>query len=125
MYDLAEMFCKGKSSITVIVNCMLSSLHNRRSGLLSNLVENVGSGKWLSRDRLLEAGAAVHEKRPIPSCWGFIDSTGRPIAPPICDQRTWYSGHKRMHLQRFQGVTTPFGIVVHLFGPVEGSRHDA
>ena len=125
MYDLEEMFCRGESSITVIVNCMLSCLHDRWSGLLSNLVENVGPGKWLSRDRLLEAAEAVHGKCPIPNCWGFIDGTGRPIARHTRGQRIWYSGHKRMHMQKFQGVTTPFGIVVHLFGPVEGSRHDA
>ena len=49
----------------------------------------------------------------------------RPIARPSRHQRIWYSGHKRLHVQKFQAIMTPFGIVIHLFGPVEGTRHDS
>ena len=65
------------------------------------------------------------QEGPMPNVWGFIDGTARAIARPKRGQRLWYSGHKRHHVQKFQGVTTPFGIIVHLFGPIEGSRHDA
>ena len=34
-------------------------------------------------------------------------------------------GHKRQHVQKFQAIMTPFGIMVHLYGPIEGQRHDA
>ena len=37
----------------------------------------------------------------------------------------WFSGHKKRHLMKFQSVMTPLGVVVHLFGPYEGQRHDA
>ena len=40
-------------------------------------------------------------------------------------RRLVYNGHKRVHCFKFQSVVTPFGIVVHLYGPVEGKGHDA
>ena len=41
-------------------------------------------------------------------------------------QREVYSsGHKRHHGLRYQAVTTPDGIVVHMYGPVIGRRHDS
>ena len=30
-----------------------------------------------------------------------------------------------MHASKFQSVMSPFGIISHLFGPMEGRRHDA
>ncbi|KAG2771739.1 hypothetical protein PC116_g23790 [Phytophthora cactorum] len=36
-----------------------------------------------------------------------------------------YNGHKRVHALKFQTVVaTPDGLVSHLFGPVDGRRHD-
>ena len=73
-----------------------------------------------------EACAAVHEQgSPLPNVWGFIDGTIRRICRPESGQRLVYNGHKRVHGFKFQSVVTPFGIVVHLYGPVEGKRHDA
>ena len=43
---------------------------------------------------------------------------------PTRDQRLYYNGHKRKHAIKFQGVVTPDGIVVDLFGPELGARHD-
>lgn len=43
---------------------------------------------------------------------------------PIRDQRAFYNGHKRKHAIKFQGIVTPDGIVVDLFGPELGTRHD-
>ncbi|ETV64587.1 hypothetical protein H257_18550 [Aphanomyces astaci] len=35
-----------------------------------------------------------------------------------------YYGHKRRHAIKFQTVVTPDGIISHVFGPIEGRRHD-
>ena len=43
---------------------------------------------------------------------------------PTRNQREYYNGHKRVHALKFQSVTTPDGIIAHLFGPVPGRRHD-
>ena len=95
--------------------------------------------------------AAIKDKgSPLSQCFGFIDGTVRPIARPTVNQRIMYSGHKRVHCLKFQvrvlylhmymnrcmvgddssfqilqSVTTPNGLIVHMFGPVEGRRHDA
>ena len=47
------------------------------------------------------------------------------IARPTRGQRLWYSGHKRRHMQEFQAIVVPYGLIVHLYGPVEGQRHDS
>ncbi|CAB1110273.1 unnamed protein product [Ectocarpus sp. CCAP 1310/34] len=37
----------------------------------------------------------------------------------------FYNGHKRKHAMKFQGVITPDGLFVDLWGPVAGTRHDS
>jgi hypothetical protein len=44
---------------------------------------------------------------------------------PKYDQRETYNGHKKVHGLKFQSVLTPNGLIPHLYGPVEGRRHDA
>ena len=39
-------------------------------------------------------------------------------------QRVAYNGHKRKHAMKFQGVTSPCGLALHLSGPLEGRRHE-
>ncbi len=39
-------------------------------------------------------------------------------------QRLFYNGHKRKHALKFQAVVTPDGLIVDLWGPVAGTRHD-
>ncbi|XRB22835.1 DDE Tnp4 domain-containing protein [Pseudoscourfieldia marina] len=63
--------------------------------------------------------------------WAFIDGTLRPCARPSAAlfpgmniQMTCYSGHKRRHGLRYQAVTTPDGLIAHMFGPLPGRRHD-
>lgn len=36
-----------------------------------------------------------------------------------------FSGHKRLHGIKFQGVTTPDGIIQEILGPFVGTMHDA
>ena len=40
-------------------------------------------------------------------------------------QKAAYSGHKRCHGIKFQNVTTPDGLIAHLYGGIAGSRHDS
>lgn len=58
-------------------------------------------------------------------CVGFIDGTALFIPRPGGGlQQACYSGHKRRHAIKFQSVLTPDGLIFHLYGPVEGRRHD-
>jgi len=56
--------------------------------------------------------------------WGFIDGTLRKMCRPTHNQREVYSGHKRCHGLKYQSVSAPCGLIVDLFGPIPGRRHD-
>lgn len=58
---------------------------------------------------------------------GFIDGTVIGVARPggsYMMQLVLYNGHKRKHAIKFQAVTTPDGLCIHLHGPEVGRRHD-
>ena len=124
-FQLGDYFGRGSADISIITNTMLSYVYDRWNRLLVDLSEHTRQGRWLSLAKLQEAAAAVHRKGPLSNVWGFIDGTARQIRRPSRGQRIWYSGHKRQHVQKFQAIMTPFGIMVHLYGPIEGQRHDA
>lgn len=68
---------------------------------------------------------AIHQKgAPLTNCWAFIDGTVRPIARPVYLQKVVFNGHKRVHSLKFQSLVTPDGLIAHMFGPIEGRRHD-
>lgn len=61
------------------------------------------------------------------SLMGFIDGTVRAICRPTGDpsnQRSVYSGHKRLHALKYQGVVLPNGMIADMYGPAVGRRHD-
>ncbi|CAH3176125.1 unnamed protein product [Porites lobata] len=62
---------------------------------------------------------------PLDNCFGFIDGTARPVCRPGEQQRVLYNGHKRVHALKFQSVVLPSGMIAHMYGPVEGRKHDA
>ncbi|KAF0684386.1 Aste57867_23621 [Aphanomyces stellatus] len=70
----------------------------------------------------------------VRSCIAFIDGTKQYISRPRPRkgggehenlQRSVYNGHPRRHCLNWQGITTPDGVIVSMFGPVEGRRHDS
>ena len=68
--------------------------------------------------------AAIEETGGVKGVWGFIDGTLRPVCRPTEDQRTWYSGYKKKHAFKYQGIMTPDGLISHLGGPFEGKMGD-
>ena len=118
--DLEDIFGRPREDISVIFNDTLLHLFNVWQNLLNTLMH-----PWLTADRLARYAEAVHRKAPLCNVWGFIDGTVRPICRPTVGQRLVYNGHKRIHALKFQSVSTPDGIIAHLYGPVEGRRHDA
>ena len=57
--------------------------------------------------------------------WGFIDGTFREICRPSCNQRFYYSGYKKKHGFKYQGIVASDGIICSLIGPFEGKINDA
>ena len=54
----------------------------------------------------------------------FINGTVRPIAWPLFNQEIFYSGWKRIHTIKFQGIMAPDGIIMHVSGPYTAKHHD-
>ena len=54
----------------------------------------------------------------------FIDGTVCPIAQPLFNQEIFYSGWKRIHTIKFQGIMAPDGIIMHVSGPYTAKHHD-
>jgi len=71
------------------------------------------------------ADAFENKGIPIPNLIGFIDGKLWPVCRPGMYQHVLYSGHKRIHGLKTQGLIFPNGISPYLFGPVNGSRHDS
>jgi hypothetical protein len=40
-------------------------------------------------------------------------------------QRECYNGHKRQHAIQFQAVQAPNGLMMNLYGPASGRRHES
>ena len=69
---------------------------------------------------------AIRKKgSPLTNSFGFIYGTVRQISKPGENQRILYNGHNRVHSLKFQSVALPNGLIVNLYGPVEGRHHDA
>ena len=54
----------------------------------------------------------------------FIDGTLRKMSRPGKHQKEVYSGHKRVHGLKFQSISCPCGLIIDLYGPESGRRHD-
>ena len=124
LVDMEEVFGRGTSEASVIINDTIDFLYNEWGRLLTDLDQH--TDYWLTPEKVEELCTSIHNAGcPLENVWAFIDGTCRPICRPRHHQRLWYSGHKRRHVMKFQSLMAPCGIVVHLFGPFEGRRHDS
>ena len=110
------------SSISKILKFVVTFIFKKWAKLLLNFDKNI----WLTQGFLAEVAAFVHKKgAPLRNCIGFIDGTARAICRPSKFQKEVYSGHKRIHCLKFQSITVPNGIILHLSPPYSGRRHDS
>ena len=77
-----------------------------------------------SRDGLKPPGYLAGEESAV--VWGFINGTFRGFCRPLGyeQQCSAYSGHKKEHGQKFQGLVGPDGLVLSLMGPYMGPVND-
>jgi DDE superfamily endonuclease len=105
---------------------------------LSHMIRTFGNALYLVAHQYLTnpqiwrpyfANYAAISARKVPNfmnnCWGFIDATFRNICRPTIHQGAVYSGYKKMHGLKFQGIATPDGYMAVLLGPYSGRTHDA
>jgi hypothetical protein len=80
----------------------------------------------LTPDTLARFSRAFVEKGcPVDGITAIIDGTLKKVSRPSRNQRILFNGWKRIHCLKYHLLVTPDGIIIHIFGPVEGRRHDA
>ncbi|XP_046863425.1 uncharacterized protein LOC124457185 [Xenia sp. Carnegie-2017] len=119
--DMIGRFGRPVPELCMIANTIIDFIYNYHKRKITEWNHDL-----LSPENLQVYANAIHEKgAPYENCFGFIDGTVRPISRPTKHQRIVYNGHKRVHSLKFQGVALPNGLIAHIFGPVEGKKHDA
>ena len=120
--DLCEEFGRSTAVLSTIFNHMLSWLCETWGDVITNPFEK----PFFTQERVASYRATIEREAGVDlDLWGFIDGTCRRICRPDNDQREFYTGHKRCHAVKYQGVATPDGLIICLHGPYEGKRHDA
>ncbi len=117
--QLADIFGRSPSWLSTVFNEAVLYLYNRFLGMLY----------WhplLTYDRMRVFAAAVEEVGGAEDIWGFVDGTFRGYSRPQGqeDQQLVFSGHKRLHGQKYQAIVTPDGLVSSLTGPWPGPVND-
>lgn len=120
--DLEEFFGKHASALSEIFWEGIEHFVSNRGHLLTSYMQSDFFKQQLDRF----ADSIDVKSGCLQNCVGFIDGTVIGIARPFGNmaQMSAYNGHKRKHALKYQAVNTPDGMVVHLFGPMEGRRHD-
>jgi hypothetical protein len=134
LYEALAMLCMKYSwptrlgSMVTMFGCSTSRI-SRIVGQLRRHIFNIFSASMrmplqLEQDDLFRFSAAVELRCGQPNIFGFIDGTVRPISKPSFLQGACYNGKDRVHSLKWQGLTTPDGMLRQLCGPYPGSRHD-
>ena len=79
----------------------------------------------LSFDDLQRFAKGVQGVTGFPLCFGFIDGTVRPVCKPGLLQGEVFNGKDHVHSLKYQGMSTPDGMLQQLAGPWPGRRHDS
>ncbi|GAB6026985.1 hypothetical protein CHUAL_014103 [Chamberlinius hualienensis] len=116
------MFARHFSTVSKLIKTITTFIYHKWAIKLLDF----GQNQWFTVDLQKEMANLVAVKgAPLNNCIGFIDGTAREICRPGKIQRELYSGHKRKHCLKFQSITLPNGIILHMSNPYPGRRHDA
>ncbi|ETV69519.1 hypothetical protein H257_14881 [Aphanomyces astaci] len=126
-YDMLSTFGRSREQLCRIFNHMIQFVY-------TTWRDHIYCNKRIVRARIAQYARVIQAKgSPLSNVWAFPDGTKIETcrisasangAVGLNLQKRTYSGHKRMHCLNFQGLTTPDGLCIHFFGPLEGSRHD-
>lgn len=124
LHELVDYWGRDETQLSRLFRCVCDFLYENHAHLLRDNL------RYWSRYmpgcvEAIAKKAKVDLDYPV---WAFIDGTQLEIRRPTGRndiQREVYSGHKRMHALKFQGVIAACGLVADLSYPVSGRRHDA
>ena len=117
---LIRTLCMHFSALSEVFWETIEILHEKRSALLLEFRYDI-------MEQRREEYARALDGLPSSDVVVFIDCTKIQIARPSgsAAQRSFYSGYKRFHCFSYQTISTPDGLIFHLYGPEEGGRHDS
>ena len=116
--DLADRFTRSIPQLSRIINQLSDYLYRKKGHLLTSF-------KHFSVGALERFASAIHAAGcPMTDVIALIDATFEDTACPTDDQHVYYSGYSKTHAYKFQGLTTPDGMIALCHGPIEGRRAD-
>ena len=118
LHDLVEAFGCSQTQISQIFNDVAIFLTQRFQDRL------FFNRRRLTQARMEEFSIAIDRLGGGDRVWGWIDGTIQRVCRPTDDQRPLYTGYKKWHGYKTQGIMTPDGLFSHLSKPVVGSRGD-
>ena len=116
--DMEQVFSRSGSEICRFFNLGLQLIFTNFGDRIMSLDQ-----PWLKRPHLESFCRAIHDRgAPLDNCFGFIDGSVRPVCRAE-GQTAVYCG-ERVDALKFQSVVTPNGLIVNLYGPMPGGKHD-
>jgi hypothetical protein len=120
LFQLSNLFGRSESYLSTVYNDTIEhlclryrqmlqwhpSLQYRRLRRYARAIKRVGG--WTGEGTI----------------WGFIDGTFRATCRPTENQRFFYSGYKKHHGFKYQGIVCPDGLIGSIAGPYEGKMND-
>jgi hypothetical protein len=114
-FDLAMKYDHCQSAISEVINELVLYIDETWKHLLGFDMDYL-----LNPEHLAAYATAIHESGvPLETIWTFIDCTIIQMCRPTWYQCQAYSGHKKHHTLKYQGLSLPNGLIGHLFGPQE------
>ena len=123
--DLKKVFGREETQICRLCNTVTAFIIGHHRHLLRDTLR-CWVNDFPNFARAIRAAVAVPDAQE--NVVGFVDGTLRPNCRPGGHddlQRQLYSGHKRTHGLKWQGLMLPNGIIADLYGPYPGRRHDS
>eukprot|EP00171_Calliarthron_tuberculosum_P002573 IDg2573t1 len=120
--DLEYLFGKHASQLSEVFWEAMEVFLESRLNLITSSIDHT----FMSTRAPQYAESVYQKTNALQNCVGFIDGTVIGIARPkgFEVQRVAYNGHKRKHALKYQAISTPDGLILHVHGPTEGRRHD-
>ncbi|KAF0690924.1 Aste57867_17744 [Aphanomyces stellatus] len=130
LFTVANEFGRSPESCSRIIRAVIGIIAERFKDV-------VYFNERLLVERGVQYAASIKSKsglHGLRSCVGFFYGTKQYISRPSARaqsanhenlQRAVYNEHPRRHCLNWQGVVVPDGIIVRMYGPVEGRRHDS
>ena len=116
--DLCDVFGRSPSWVSTVLNDTLIHMYGLWHDRLG------WNPEFLTLDRVRSYQEAIDAVGGGDCHWGYIDGTMSRVCRPELDQKLMYSGHKKTHCLKYQGITTPDGLVASFTGPYVGSKAD-